>query len=132
MNKKLLAKNLRESPLVPNQYATQVLAAIGGTVELGDATSRQGGTNISSMRWENGTPIHVKSDILNINFLISFCRRKRIFYVISPSLDEKKIMTYVTLDGRNSACTGVTLEGTFAAALVLLLGADDEEIQSDD
>lgn len=121
MDRKLLVENLTTSPIIPMHYTPQFVTAIGGRLEMGDPTSKQGGTNILGHYWETGE-FATKEDFWQTQSLISFCRRNELFYVITPSKNEKQIMVFITDNYCNSArVVGRTIEGTFAAALVLLM-----------
>ena len=119
MDAKLLAENLSSSPLIPNHYRAQTIAALGGKVELGELTSKQGGTTISGFRWEDGSH---PADPLEFFQLHNYCKRNDIFYTIFPAINNpRKIHIYVQdKDFNSSRSVGTTLEGTFAAALILL------------
>ena len=123
MNAKLLAENLSSSPLIPNHYRAQTIAALGGKVELGELTSKQGGTTISGLRWEDGSH---PADPLEFSHLHNYCKRNDIFYIIFPAINNpNKVHIFVQdKDHNNSRSIGITLEGTFAAALVLLRNHD--------
>lgn len=124
MNKQLelLAKNLARSPIIPAHYVAQAITAIGGKVVLGEATSKQGGTNVQELTWENGEQIHIFSRAFDLEAILRYCKRNGIFYVICPALDEKGIMVYAKDMDQNQASVsgGATIEGTFMAALIHL------------
>lgn len=119
MNAKLLAENLSSSPLIPHHYRAQTIAALGGKVELGELTSKQGGTTVSGLRWENGSHPAYPFDFSQLH---DYCQRNDIFYTIFPAINNpRKIHIYVQDKNFNSSrSVGTTLEGTFAAALILL------------
>ena len=123
MDAKLLAENLSSSPLIPNHYRAQTIAALGGKVELGELTSKQGGTTIAGLRWENGSH---PADPFSFDHLHNYCQRNDIFYTIFPAINNpRRIHIYVQdKDHNNSRSIGITLEGTFAAALILLRNHD--------
>ena len=119
MDAKLLAENLSSCPITPAHYRAQTIAALGGKVELGELTSKQGGTTISGFRWEDGSH---PADPLEFSHLHNYCKRNDIFYTIFPAINNpRKIHIYVQdKDFNSSRSVGTTLEGTFAAALILL------------
>ena len=123
MDVKLLAENLSSSPLIPNHYRAQTIAALGGKVELGEPTSKQGGTTVTGLRWENGSQPAYPFDFSQLH---NYCQRNDIFYTIFPAINNpRRIHIYVQdRDSNNSRSIGITLEGTFAAALVLLRNHD--------
>lgn len=123
MNVKLLAENLSSCPITPTHYRAQTLAALGGKVELGEPTSKQGGTIITGLRWEDGSH---PADPLSFQHLHDFCQRNDIFYTIFPAINNpRKIHIFVQDKTFESArSVGTTLEGTFAAALILLRNSD--------
>ena len=124
MDAQLLARNLADSPIVPYHYRNQTITALGGKIEFGEDASRQGGTTIAELRWENGShPAYP----LSLDHLLSYCIRNEIFYVICPGIkDPKQIVVFVQkpLAEENARIVGKTLEGTLAAALVLLQKKD--------
>ena len=124
MDTKLLAENLSSSPLIPNHYRAQTIAALGGKVELGELTSKQGGTTINGLRWEDGSHPAYPFDFSQLH---DYCQRNDIFYTIFPAINNsRRIHIYVQdKDHNNSRSIGITLEGTFAAALILLRNHDD-------
>lgn len=123
MDTKLLAENLSSSPIIPNHYRAQTIAALGGKIELGELASKQGGTIITGWRWEDGSH---PADPLSFQHLHDFCQRNDIFYTIFPAINNpRKIHIYVQdKDFNSSRSIGTTLEGTFAAALILLRNSD--------
>lgn len=123
MDAKLLAENLSSCPIIPTHYRAQTLAALGGKIELGELTSKQGGTTIAGLRWEDNSH---PADPFSFQHLRDFCQRNDIFYTIFPAINNsRKIHIYVQdKDFNNSRSVGTTLEGTFAAALILLRNSD--------
>ena len=119
MDAKLLAENLSSSPLIPNHYRAQTIAALGGKVELGELTSKQGGTTVTGLCWEDGSQPAYPFDFMQLH---EYCQRNNIFYTIFPAINNsRRIHIYVQdKDFNSSRSIGTTLEGTFAAALILL------------
>lgn len=113
---KTLIKNCASSPITPNHYGPLVLSALGGTLDLGDATSRQGGTNIQNLRWENNDLCYHQTEILLPDNLVSYCRRNDLFWVAAPV--EKQVSFYINALGKHTSIIGKTFCGTFAAALI--------------
>jgi hypothetical protein len=114
----LLIKNISQSAIIPNHYAPQILVALGGKLEMGDPTSKQGGTNIREMFWENGDLCYHQNDILAVENLLAYCKRNKIFYTMAPVEKQKKVMAYVATDEGRYTTRGATLAGVLAAALI--------------
>lgn len=118
MNPKLLAQNISTCPIVPKHYRAQILAALGGTVELGELTSKQGGTTVNGLLWENNQP----ADPLNLEELHHYCQRQDIFYTLFPGIDNPQRIHAFVQDRfhKYKRTVGNTFAGTLAAALILL------------
>lgn len=127
MDAQLLARNLADCPLIPRQYRAQLVIALGGKVNINEPTSKQGGMTISGMQWENGI---YTIDPTQMDELLAYCVRNEIFYVICPAIKRaEQISVYVQspLAENSERIVGRTIEGTLAAALVLLQRKDNDD-----
>lgn len=53
----------------------RLLKALGGSLEVSEAASKQGGFHIERGRWDNGEEVRDSSEIIDLNNLLLWCER---------------------------------------------------------
>jgi hypothetical protein len=59
MNAEEVKKELATAPWVSTALMIEVVRAFGGTIIMGDETSKQGGTHVTHVYWPNGQAVNI-------------------------------------------------------------------------
>lgn len=89
-----LIKNLCISPILPVTYAPMVIRDLGGSFDISDAASKQGGGHPCNLKWENGEACS-REGVFDLEMLKAYAYRNRMDFSLDYGTDSDNIVATV-------------------------------------